>query len=397
MEHVGYAPGQVHGSIHTNKYNHLQNNAYSGTVTVSDAETAFHDYSIEWTPSRISFAVDSTVYFTYFNERNGWVSWPFDQPFHLLLNIAIGGNWGGIHGIDDSIFPQQMVVDYVRVYRYLDSPQVTLSAPATLTPGDTLNLSATASDTDGTVQQVVLRQADGVLAQLNSLPYDHSIPNPHEGCYTVTASATDDQGWITYTDTLALAVGNSCEQAPYLIAPHSIPGRIEAEYFDLGGQNHAYLDITPDNRGDGIRQSEAVEVYYTQDGAGFHVFGSNREWLSYTVAVEQDGYYSVFLRLSTRGNKAAFTLAVDGQDKVSYDAPNSPDSWTIIGVHDVELTAGTHNLRLTFDTGGTSVNWLRFNFVRPLSAELESPEGHVTLGENFPNPFIGSHSYAPTV
>jgi len=43
--------------------------------------------------------------------------WPFDERFHLLLNIAVGGNWGGVQGVDESIFPQSMVVDYVRVYQ----------------------------------------------------------------------------------------------------------------------------------------------------------------------------------------------------------------------------------------------------------------------------------------
>ncbi|MEM8548322.1 MAG: glycoside hydrolase family 16 protein, partial [Pseudomonadota bacterium] len=60
---------------------------------------------------------DDTLYFTYINEGTGWRSWPYDHPFHLVLNIAVGGQWGRAGGgIDDSIFPQQMLIDYVRVY-----------------------------------------------------------------------------------------------------------------------------------------------------------------------------------------------------------------------------------------------------------------------------------------
>jgi hypothetical protein len=61
--------------------------------------------------------VDDSLYFTYVNEGKGWEVWPFDKPFHLIINIAVGGMWGRAGGgIDDSIFPQRLLVDYVRVY-----------------------------------------------------------------------------------------------------------------------------------------------------------------------------------------------------------------------------------------------------------------------------------------
>ena len=61
--------------------------------------------------------VDDILYFTYVNEGDGWRSWPYDHAHHLILNIAVGGWWGRAGGgIDDSIFPQRMYVDYVRVY-----------------------------------------------------------------------------------------------------------------------------------------------------------------------------------------------------------------------------------------------------------------------------------------
>jgi beta-glucanase (GH16 family) len=62
--------------------------------------------------------VDDTLYFTYINEDSGWREWPFDHPFHWIINLAIGGDWGRAGGpIDDSMFPQRLVVDYVRVYQ----------------------------------------------------------------------------------------------------------------------------------------------------------------------------------------------------------------------------------------------------------------------------------------
>jgi len=89
-----------------------------GRIILDDVANTFHVYALEWSPERIDILVDDTPYLTYINENNGWEDWPFDQPFHLILNLAIGGGWGSAGGpIDDSIFPQQMLVDYTRVYR----------------------------------------------------------------------------------------------------------------------------------------------------------------------------------------------------------------------------------------------------------------------------------------
>jgi beta-glucanase (GH16 family) len=60
--------------------------------------------------------MDDTLYFTYRNEGTGTDAWPFDTPFYLILNIAVGGEWGGAEGVDSDVFPQQLVVDHVRVY-----------------------------------------------------------------------------------------------------------------------------------------------------------------------------------------------------------------------------------------------------------------------------------------
>ena len=118
MEAVGHLPGIIHGTAHTDHYNWFDGTPPpGGSLTVSDNNTQFHDYIIEWTENSIKWYVDDTPYFTYLNNNQGWSYWPFDQDFHLLLNIAIGGTWGGQQGIDDSIFPVQMEVDYVRVYQ----------------------------------------------------------------------------------------------------------------------------------------------------------------------------------------------------------------------------------------------------------------------------------------
>ncbi len=116
MEHVGYDPNIVHGTVHTKSYNHGIGTQKSATITVPTAFTDFHEYSLEWKPTEIKVLIDGKEYFLFQNTGGGWQEWPFDKPQHLLLNLAVGGDWGGAKGVDDAIFPQRMEVDYVRVY-----------------------------------------------------------------------------------------------------------------------------------------------------------------------------------------------------------------------------------------------------------------------------------------
>ena len=117
MEHVGFEQGIVHASVHTKKYNHVIGTQKTATIPVPDCSDNFHVYALDWSKDSIRISIDSNIYFTFANEHSGSQAWPFDQPFHLLLNIAIGGDWGGKKGVDDRIFPVRMEIDYVRVYR----------------------------------------------------------------------------------------------------------------------------------------------------------------------------------------------------------------------------------------------------------------------------------------
>lgn len=117
MEHVGFDPGVIHGTVHTGAYNHTRNNHRSNRVTIPDACDEFHRYQLHWTANRITVGVDDRHYFQYSNDGSGNAEWPFDDPQYLILNLAVGGDWGGQQGIDDDAFPARMEVDYVRVYQ----------------------------------------------------------------------------------------------------------------------------------------------------------------------------------------------------------------------------------------------------------------------------------------
>ncbi len=117
MEHVGYDMGNVHATIHTEAYNGALGTQKGDNIYIPDVHTAFHLYVVEWSEDSLKFFADENLYFVYRNNHSGYTVWPFDKRFHLLLNIAIGGTWGGQQGVDDEIFPQTLEVDYVRVYQ----------------------------------------------------------------------------------------------------------------------------------------------------------------------------------------------------------------------------------------------------------------------------------------
>jgi len=117
MEHVGYDEGIVHGTVHTEAFNHSLGTQKGNSIELPDATSAFHDYSIEWTPFEIYFFADGNKYFTFAKYEDDYRKWPFDKRFHLIMNIAVGGTWGGVQGIDNDAFPATMEVDYVRIYQ----------------------------------------------------------------------------------------------------------------------------------------------------------------------------------------------------------------------------------------------------------------------------------------
>ncbi len=117
MEHVGYDPDTVHSTVHTWQYNHTKGTQVGKPIAVKTATTQFHIYTTEWDENEIRSYVDGLLYFSFQKENSGFDAWPFDQPFHLILNLAVGGGWGGKFGIDDSKFPHTFEIDYVRVFQ----------------------------------------------------------------------------------------------------------------------------------------------------------------------------------------------------------------------------------------------------------------------------------------
>lgn len=115
MEMVGWDPNVVHAVQHTEGFNHRKGNQRGAQVGVATACSAFHRYKFDWRPDAIAIGVDDRAYLRVANDQpGGAAAWPFTRDYQLILNLAVGGDWGGVKGVDDRAFPRRMSVDYVR-------------------------------------------------------------------------------------------------------------------------------------------------------------------------------------------------------------------------------------------------------------------------------------------
>jgi beta-glucanase (GH16 family) len=114
LEYVGREPGEIFTSLHTEASHGETINTKKTKFTA--IEEGFHIYAANWNKDQIEFFVDGKSVYTFVPNNKTQEEWPFDQPFYLLLNLAVGGNFGGPE-VDDSIFPQEFIIDYVRVYQ----------------------------------------------------------------------------------------------------------------------------------------------------------------------------------------------------------------------------------------------------------------------------------------
>ena len=117
MEEVGCVPNEVSSSIHCNAYNHTINTQKTQKRNIGTAESEYHVYACEWTEDILRFYVDGNELMTFRNEGNGKDTWPFTYAFYPILNLAWGGAWGGMNGVDESVLPVTLKVDYIRVFQ----------------------------------------------------------------------------------------------------------------------------------------------------------------------------------------------------------------------------------------------------------------------------------------
>ncbi|MDP9422189.1 MAG: glycoside hydrolase family 16 protein [Pseudomonadota bacterium] len=119
MEHVGSEPHEIVASLHTKLFNHAIKTQRSAQKKLPTSCSTFHRYQLDWRPDSITIGFDDRAYMRVKNNQPGGKgAWPFNVPFQMILNLAIGGDWAGAKGIDDAAMPQRFEVDYVRVWQH---------------------------------------------------------------------------------------------------------------------------------------------------------------------------------------------------------------------------------------------------------------------------------------
>jgi len=251
------------------------------------------------------------------------------------------------------------------------APQVTMTSPAagvSFTSPATIALSAAASDVDGSVAQVAFYRGTTLIGVDTTPPFTFAWNNVPAGDYALSAVATDDDGASAAAEAVLVHVVEPPPSLPFGGNAAPIPGLIEAENFNQGGEGIAYHDVTAGNSGGEYRQSD-VDIATTSDiGGGYTLsYVAAGEWLKYSVSVAAAGTFALEARVASPGAGGTFHVEVDGVDATGSRAvPNTGgwQAWQSIAVGNLPLAAGPHVMRVVFDTNGATGFWGNLNSFR---------------------------------
>jgi beta-xylosidase len=274
-----------------------------------------------------------------------------------------------------------------------NSPTTSISVSANTTAYTapaTINLTATTSISGGTISKVEFYNGTTKLGEDATSPYTYSWTNVTAGTYSITAVATDNLANKTTSSAISVKVG--VPQGPYNGIVHPIPGTIQAEEYDLGGNGIAYMDDSPGSEVTPVvnyRTDEDVDIETCTDAGGGYNLGytTTGEWLEYTVNVAATGNYKLELRVACNGDGRTLSLAMDGTNIATDVAiPNTTgwQTWNTTTVNNVPLAAGQHILRLTIGaTSYININYMTFSSViTGLDIDVSTSSPNI-----YPNPF----------
>ena len=191
------------------------------------------------------------------------------------------------------------------------------------------------------------------------------------GTYTTTVGATNATG--TGTRQVSITISNPAGTTPYGGSAWAIPGKIEAENYDDGGEGIAYHDAEALNQGGQQRTNQGVDVETSSDGTLNVGWTGAGEWLKYTVNVTTAGVYSLQVRVASPNTGKVLHVEIDGSTIATIAVPNTTgwQTWQTVSVNTTSITAGLHSLRIYMDTDGFNLNHITF-------APVSDPAGVVT-------------------
>lgn len=229
------------------------------------------------------------------------------------------------------------------------------AAPATIT----FDVDVSAGNND--ISKILYYLNDELIQEKLNAPYAFDYTIETAGDYTVRAVATDNEG-KTSQATMTLRV--NVPQGPYEGTAWAIPGTVELEKYDVGGNGFAYFDTDEGNSGGAeFRTNEDVDIEVcTDEGDGYNLgWSSAGEWLEYTVNVQTSGIYSLTFRAACNGDGRTVSLGYSNGTPIVPDIaiPNTEDwqTWTDVLIEGIELRAGKQVLRLTVG----SVDYVNLN------------------------------------
>lgn len=255
------------------------------------------------------------------------------------------------------------------------SPTVSITAPtatSTFSAPATVSITATATDSDGSITKVEFFNGTTSLGSDQTSPYTFSWTNVAAGTYSITAVATDNAGNKTTSAAVAVKV-----RGPYNGTAHPIPGTIQFEEYDEGGNNVAYYDSSPGTSvptPPNYRSNEDVDLETCTDaGAGYNLgYTVAGEWLEYTVNVASAGKYNINIRVACSGTGRTISLKAKGVDIATNIAiPNTGgwQTWQDLAINDVTLEAGEQIIRITIGaTDYVNLNYMTFTTVAPVTS-----------------------------
>lgn len=331
MEHVGNNLGNVLSTVHTENNNWTNGGHLTGSKRITDVATAFHVYAVEWTPDSLRFTYDSSHIYTYVNPYTDWKDWPFDQKFHIILNVAIGGGMGG--AITEADWPDSMMVDYVRVYQkglgtpVLDTIVVT-PADQSFLPGKTQQYKAVAYDQNG--HSMPITPVWSISGAGNTITSGGLATIQSSGVVTATATV----------DSVTVAGSTFASVRPTNYKP--IPVKIEAEQFD--NSNACCTEPTSDAGG----------------GLNVGYIGANT-WFEYDIAVPDSGDYRIQFRVAMN-NATSLRVMLDSTTLATVPLPSSGgwQKWITVNSAPLHFGAGNKTIRIQSNASGWNFNWLKF-------------------------------------
>lgn len=214
------------------------------------------------------------------------------------------------------------------------------------------------------------------------------------GEYLVTLTITNTSG---FSDRDSIWIEALESGTPFNENPHRVPGVIQAEEFDLGGEGVAYHDTEEENIGQVFRPNEGVDIENSA-GGGYDVYWIvDGEWIEYTFEAEQAGIYIFSPSVASVPGFGYFNMLINGEDvsgRRDVNGTGGWQNWVSINVDEIELEEGVHRLRFEFGSDSDKIGWL-FSLDK-IDTELSSAT-HVgpnpdipqtaSLEQNYPNPF----------